>query len=157
MAGNKKQRVRIDRNKNPLHRFSALNRLMGAQIANEPMTDADAGELEIAVLTSLDAVTRGHGTTREWDSLARCINQSWTLANKGIGAEMIPLLIEAQEAMRRVAKRFRETGKVAFDGEGLQTVREAISTWGAQIRLCTVGEIYAATNVVAKHYRGVQA
>jgi len=137
--------------------FGGISLLMGAQIAKEPMTDDDASELEMAVLTALDMVAHGHGTTREWDSLARCLNQAWTLAHNGTGPEMIPMLMEAQDAMRRMAKRYRETGKVVFDGAGLQSVREAIAKWGEQIRICTVGEIHAATTVVAKHYRGVQA
>lgn len=137
--------------------FAGISLLMGAQIAKDPMTDSDAGELELVVLAALDAVTRGHGTTREWDALARCLNQAWTLAHNGVGAEAIPVLRRAQDAMRRVAARFKQTDKVVFDGEGLKQVREAIDVWGQQIRISTVGEIAESARVVAKHYQEVLA
>jgi hypothetical protein len=132
--------------------FAGISLLMGAQIAKDPMTDSDASELEIVALTALDAIAHGHGTRREWDALTRCINQSWTLANRDIGAEAIPVLLRAKEAMSRVAVRFMQAGKIAFDGDGLQAVREAIVTWGAQIRIATVGEIAESARMVEKHY-----
>ncbi|HEX8894435.1 MAG TPA: hypothetical protein VF783_13985 [Terriglobales bacterium] len=151
MAGNKKPR--IDRNKNPLHRFSALNRLMGASIAKQPMTEAEIGQLEMAVLTAVESIARGHGTGDNWDAIAKAINQAWIFATEaGTGEEAKPYLLVAQQGMERMKKRFLETGKMAFDGLALEAVRRAIELWREQLAMSTLGELSAATDVVRKHF-----
>ncbi len=131
---------------------SGLNVLIAASIAHEPLDDGDAGEFELIVLSALEAVTHGHGTRREWDSIANALNQAWTLAHNGIGAEMIPTLSAAQDGMRRAVPRFDRTGKVALDGDALRDVRHALTLWGQQLRMCTIGEVDAATRLVQREY-----
>ncbi|WP_150587017.1 hypothetical protein [Pandoraea communis] len=131
---------------------------MRASIAREPVTDEYAGELEMVVLSAFDAVVvHGHGTRREWDCLARALNHSWVLASNGIGAEAAPVLERAKEAMRRARDRFTNGGRIGFDGEGNRDLRAALDLWGEQLRMCTVGEVDAATRAVEKHYWSVPA
>ncbi|AHN77417.1 hypothetical protein DA70_09655 [Pandoraea pnomenusa] len=107
----------------------------------------------MVVLSAFDAVVvHGLGTRREWDCLARALNHSWVLASNGIGAEASPVLLRAQEAMRRARDRFRTAGRIGFDGDGNQALRTALDLWGEQLRMCTVGEVDAATRAVEKHY-----
>ena len=126
--------------------------LVAASVAHVPVTDSDAGELEMVALTALDAVAHGHGTRREWDSIARCLNHSWTLARQGIGGEAIPTLVRAQDGMRRAVPRYDRIGKFGLDGDGLRDVRAALSLWGGQLRISTIGEVDAATRVIEREY-----
>jgi hypothetical protein len=58
----------------PLDGYMKLTR---AAVARVSMSNGDAGELELVVLTALDAIAHGKGTPDEWNSLARGINHSW--------------------------------------------------------------------------------
>lgn len=154
----------MSRNKKPRKRYSprpcgsGVPLVMRAAIAREPVTDEHAGELEMVVLSAFDAVVvHGLGTRREWDCLARALNHSWVLASNGIGVEATPVLQQAKEAMRRARDRFGSTGRIGFDGDGNRALRAALDLWGKQLRMCTVGEVDAATRAVERHYWSVPA
>lgn len=88
MAGNKRPRKSYKpRACTPM---AGLWKLASAAVADMAMTDEDAGELEMVVLTALEVVAKGQGTPNEWNSIARAINHSWTLAKGGIGPEVMP-------------------------------------------------------------------
>lgn len=151
MANHRKPR--FDRNKADHHRFAALNRLMGAKVAKQEMTDGDAGELEIAAYAALDTITRGYGGKPQWDLLARCLNQAWLFAKGGLGPEAKETLDASHAAMRRMIPLFDKTGQVAFVSEADQkTVEEALDLWGAQLRMATIGEVDAASRIVEREY-----
>lgn len=145
----KRNKVYVQRSSSP---FAGISLLMGAVTAHIPVTESDAGELEMVAFTALDAVTHGHGTSREWDCLSRCLNQSWTLAHQGIGAESIPMLTCAQDGMRRAVPRYDATGKFGLDGDALRDIRLALLHWGQQLRLSTIGEVDAATRAIQREY-----
>jgi hypothetical protein len=147
------RKQRYDRNKSPVHRFSALNRLMGAKVAKEPVDDEFAAPLEIAAYTALDTITRGHGAKHQWDLLARCLNQAWLLSKGGLGPEAKAALDASHEAMRRMIPHFDKTGEVAFASEADQKlVEEALSLWSQQLRMATIGQIDSATQIVEREY-----
>jgi hypothetical protein len=147
------KRKHYDRNKSPIHRFAALNRLMGAHVAKQQMTDDDAGTLEIAAYTALDTITRGHGGKPQWDLIARCLNQSWLMAKNGIAPEVLETFNESHRAMRRMVPMFNETGKVEFVSQADQrVVEEALSLWGAQLRMSSIGEVDSATRIIEKEF-----
>lgn len=149
----KPQKARYDRNKNPIHRFAALNRLMGAMIAKEPIRDDEIGRLEIAVLAAIDCIAKGYGTGDHWDVIAKAINESWIFATEaGNGEEAKPHLMVAQECMTRMKNRFLETGKMAFDGLALEAVRRSVELWRDQLKMSTLGELTAASDVVQRHF-----
>lgn len=148
------KRLNFDRNKNPIHRFSAINKLMGAQIAHQEVTDSDVDDMEITVLAAIECIAKGHGTVSHWNEIAHVINQSWVLCNeRHVGEEAKPYLLVAQDAMRRMARRFKETGKFAFDGVGLEAIRRAVSLWHDQVLMCSLGEVHAAGEVAYKHFQ----
>lgn len=154
MPTNRKPRkAHIDRSKNPMHRFAALNLLMGAMIAKEPIGDDGIAELEIAVLAAVESIAKGHGSGDNWDVIAKAINQSWVFATEaGTGEEAKPYLLVAQEGMKRMKARFIETGTMAFDGLALESVRRAIELWREQLAMSTLGELTAASDVVQRHF-----
>jgi len=135
---------------NPNACMIALERF---KVLRKPVDDAFASEFDLAALTALDAVARGVGTVDQWDTLSHCINQAWLLAQGGCGSEAKPALIEAQEAMKRMVPGYRDNGKLLFASDSeLHAVETALSLWAAQIRLTTVGEFTAATELVEREY-----
>ena len=138
----------------PMHGYMKLTRCAVSSIS---MTEEDAGELEVVVLTALEEMRKGTGTPNEWNSVARGINHAWTLAKNGIGEQALPAIDDAEAAMRRAEKRYYDTGRLLLDGDGLRAVRLALDLWGQQLRLSTVGEVDAATRAVERKYWEKQA
>jgi hypothetical protein len=142
-----------DRNKTAANRFAAINKLMAAKVEKEPVTDEYAAVLEIRAYTALDAITRGHGGKPQWDLIARCLNQAWLFAKGGLGAEVKDVLDASHEAMRRMIPHFDRTGQVAFACEiDRKKVEEALSLWGAQLRMANIGEVDVATQIIEREY-----
>lgn len=155
MASHRKPRV--DRNKNPRHLFSGINRLMAAQVSRQEVVDGDVDEMELPVLAAIECITKGHGIVSHWNEIAHAINQSWILATeRGTGEEAKPYLLVAQDGMKRMAKRYHETGKFGFDALGLEAVRRVVELWHEQLKLCTIGEVHAAGQVADKYFRQVR-
>jgi hypothetical protein len=152
-----KHKPRRDRNKDPRHLFAGINRLMTAQVANQEVTEKDVDEMEVTVLAAIDCIDKGHGTVSNYAEIAHAINQSWILCTeRGVGEEAKPYLLVAQDGMKRMAKRYYETGKVKFDELGLEAVRRVVEIWAAQLTLCSIGEVHAAGEVADKHFRQTQ-
>lgn len=151
MANHRKPR--FDRNKNPRHLFAGINRLMAAQVAHQEVVDGDVDEMEFPVLAAVECIAKGHGTVSHWNEIAHALNQSWVLATeREIGIEAKPYLLVAQDGMKRMAKRYHETGKFGFDALGLEAVRRVIELWHDQLKLCTLGEVHAAGEVADRHF-----
>jgi hypothetical protein len=149
----KQHKPHYDRNRDPRHLFSGINRLMAAQVAKQEVSEDDVDDLEIGVLAAIECISKGYGTVSHWNEIAHVINQSWILCTeRGIGEEAKPYLLVAQDGMKRMAKRFKETGKFAFDGLGLEAVRRVIEIWSTQLTMCTLGEVHAAGEVADRHF-----
>lgn len=136
-----------------VNKHACLIAIERARVERSPVADAFAAEFEMAALTALDAITRGHGNKSSWDTLANCLNHGWILAKAGIGFEARSAFSSAQEAMRRMVPEFDRSGRVVFASTADQvTVEFALANWSQQIRMATLGEIHDATVVVEKHY-----
>jgi hypothetical protein len=121
------------------------------------ITDTEAAALETAVLSGLEEMRKGTATPNEWNSVARGINHAWTLAKMGVGEEALPTITEAEAGMKRAEARYKATGRLVLDGNGLSAVRLALELWGQQLRMCTVGEVDRATRLVEQKYWEKQA
>lgn len=149
----KQHKPRYDRNKTPVHRLAVMSRLMAAKVEREPMTDEQIGRLEIAVLAAVDSIEKGRGTGDNWDAIAKALNQSWVFATGGgIGEEVKPYLLVAQEGMKRMKQRFLETDVMEFDDLALEAVRSGIEMWREQLKMSTLGELATASDVVQKYF-----
>jgi hypothetical protein len=123
------------------------------KVLRQDVNDAFAGEFEMAALTSIDAVTRGYGQKSQWDTLANCLNQAWLFAKGGLGEEALGTFNAAHEAMRRMIPGWEANGKLQFASHADQAiVEEAISIWGQQLRMATIGEVDQATRIVEREY-----
>lgn len=136
-----------------VNKCASLIAIERARIEREPVAEVFAAEFEMAALTAIDAVTRGHGNKSSWDTLANCLNHGWLLARGGIGFEAQKAFAAAQEAMRRMIPEFDLSGRVVFVSTADRVIVEhALANWSQQIRMATLGEIHDATVVVEKHY-----
>lgn len=134
-------------------KHAALFAIEKARVERTPVAEAFAAEFEMAALTAIDTITRGHGGKPAWDTLANCLNHGWLLAKGGIGFEARESFVAAQEAMRRMIPEFDRSGRVIFvSADDQRTVETALANWSVQIRMATLGEIHDATATVEKHY-----
>jgi hypothetical protein len=75
-------------------------------------------------LAAIEAMSKGNGTTVEWQELADMMNICEVMGSSGIGAEALPHCQQAQEALTEAARRFESTGRMGLSGLGLQALRE---------------------------------
>jgi hypothetical protein len=123
------------------------------RVLRRPVDDEYAAEFEMAALTSLDTITRGYGAKTQWDVLANCLNQAWLLARAGHGAEAREIHAAAHDAMRSMVPEFERSGRIAFvSDDDRKAVELSLELWFQQLRMATIGEIDAATEVVHKEY-----
>jgi hypothetical protein len=115
-----------------LHAISMLHRLDAGQ-----QTD-----LGVALRVSLEAIRTGRATEQEFHTLAACINVSLVLCERGVAADYLPAVKQAQEGLMRLLRRGRETGRWVFDGTGMHDVMHGIELHEAQ--LATVSRREAA-------------
>lgn len=142
-----------DRNKTPIHRFSAINKLMAAHVSHQDITESDIDEMELPVLAAIECIAKGRGTVAHYDEIAHIINQSWILCTeRGVGEEAKPYLLVAQDGMNRLAARYKKTGKISFDALCLEAVRRVVELWHDQLLLCNVAEVYKAGEIADKHF-----
>lgn len=94
--------------------------LLGAAITESRVLD----KLRIRELAAIEAMSKGNGTTVEWQELADMMNICEVMGSSGIGAEALPHCQQAQEALTEAARRFEKTGRMGLSGLGLQALRE---------------------------------
>jgi hypothetical protein len=95
-------------------------KLIGAAITESKVLD----KLRIKELAAIEAMSKGNGTTVEWQELADMMNICEVMGSSGIGAEALPHCQQAQEALTEAARRFEKTGRMGLSGVGLQALRE---------------------------------
>ena len=157
MSRNKKPRNKTYRPR-AVGREGGLPAIATKIVNRMPLTEQTAQALEGAAWTALQAIVDGHGTGAEWNSLAGALNHSKGLAERGYGANIIPEIDAAMDAMRRLNQRYNRLGKMGLDGEGLQAVRLALGYWGDQLRSgLTIGEADAVTEYVEREFKRAQA
>jgi hypothetical protein len=94
--------------------------LTGAAITESKVLD----KLRIRELAAIEAMSKGNGTTVEWQELADLMNICEVMGSNGIGAEALPYCQQAQEALTEAARRFEKTGRMGLSGSGLNAIRE---------------------------------
>lgn len=75
-------------------------------------------------LAAIEAMSKGMGTTVEWQELADMMNICEVMASSGIGPEALPYCQQAQEALEEAARRYEKTKRMGLSGVGLTAIRE---------------------------------
>lgn len=133
----------------PLAQKQASRALVAARASQ--MRDGDVDRFRLAVFSALESISKGAGAPGDWNTLASAMNHACALANRGIGEEIMPALMDANDGMMRARDRFENTGRLGLDGDALRDIREVLGLWFDQLSLCTVGQVDAATRQVRAH------
>lgn len=107
-------------------------------------------QLTLAELSSLDAITHGHGTLIDFRRLVDANNLTEVLAKDfKIGGEEVRAATEAAEAaLLGCARRIEVTGKIGFSGTELAALREMLEWHQAQRETAPRGIYLAAIKLL---------
>ena len=97
-------------------------------------SDTHLAQLSLREYAALDTIIRGKGTVSDWWDLANVLNLAETMANKGIGIEVLECCQKAQIALQAAAKRYEKLGKMGLDGQGIQAIRDLLEYHDLQRR-----------------------
>ena len=105
----------------------ALTNPITLAIAGAAVTDtASLDRLRMLELTALESFRMGRATKSDWKALADVLNIAQTMAESGIGQEVLGVCARAQEALSETHDRFKRTGRLGFSGPELQALRELL-------------------------------
>lgn len=113
---------------------SAWAHALGMQ---QQLTDDQLTELGMAVHTCIERMRTGHGIELDWHTLAAAVNVSLVLCERGIGAEYLGDVKNAQDALLNILDRQRRTGRWAFDGSAYVALTRAVELHEAQLAAVT--------------------
>ena len=118
---------------------------------NAAVTPAKArNQLTLAELSSLDAITHGHGRLIDFRRLVDANNLTEVLAKDfKIGGDEVMAATEAAEAaLLGCARRIEHTGKIGFNGPELDALREMLEWHQAQRETASRGVYLAALRLL---------
>lgn len=118
---------------------------------NAAVTPAKAGnQLTLAELSSLDAITHGHGRLIDFLRLVDANNLAEVLAKDfKIGGDEVRAATEAAEAaLLGCARQIELTGKIGFSGYELAAIREMLEWHQAQRETASRGVYLAALRLL---------
>lgn len=99
--------------------------LIGYAISGARVTAPDVlDQIRLRELVSLDAMSKGMGTTASWGHLVEMVNLAQQFAKEGIGREALEVCMVAQDALLEAAKRYETTKKMGLSGIGIQALRD---------------------------------
>lgn len=113
---------------------SAWSHAIGMQ---QQLTDDQLTDLGMAVHTCIERLRTGNGIEIDWHTLAAAVNVSLVLCERGIGAEYIDDVKNAQDALLNILDRQRRTGRWAFDGSAYVALTRAVELHEAQLAAVT--------------------
>ncbi|AJX59487.1 hypothetical protein AQ938_06700 [Burkholderia pseudomallei] len=125
-----------------------IQRAAQAAIDRAPMSEDQARDLGIAYHLSLERMLKGTGDEEAWSTVTCSLNIALVLAERGIAADDVELLVRALEGAFRAKQRAAQTGRWAYDGDAIHDIREAFAVHDEQMRVALVGEVRAALNEV---------
>ena len=92
----------------------------------QPLTQEQIDDLGLAVHLAIERLRTGNPIEGDWHTLAAAVNVSMVLCERGVGAEYLPDIIKAQDALLRVWDRFGATGRWGFDGPAYTALTRAV-------------------------------
>lgn len=92
----------------------------------QPLTQEQIDDLGLAVHLAIERLRTGNPIEGDWHTLAAAVNVSMVLCEKGVGAELLPDILAAQDALLRIYNRHASTGRWAFDGPAYKALTRAV-------------------------------
>lgn len=112
------------------------------------LDDDQTRALGIAYRLALQTLLTGKGNEQAWSTLTCALNVSLVLAENGCGADCVPTIELALNAMRSCKHRAARTKRYGFTGDELRVVMAAVNIHDEQNSRATVEQMRNALNVV---------
>ena len=104
-------------------------------------------------LSAIEALSKGKGGLNEWRQMTEMLNIAETMAGAGIGPEVMPVCLKAQNELITAAKRFETTKRMGLTATGLFAIRELFAFHDAQRTAITRGEYERAIRTTQERVR----
>lgn len=92
----------------------------------QPLTQDQIDDLGLAVHLAIERLRTGNPIEGDWHTLAAAVNVSMVLCERGVGAEYLPDILAAQDALLRIFDRHATTGRWVFDGPAYTALTRAV-------------------------------
>jgi len=98
------------------------------------LTDAQHAQFMGPVDVAIDKLREGRADRQDWNTVAE------GLVFAGVGANLVPAIKAASEALKAIAERMIAGGSSTCRASELAAIREGREMYSAQLRACTQGE-----------------
>ena len=102
----------------------------------QPYTEAEQAHIAIPHWSSLTRITNGAANTGDLDQVAMIVNLTMVLSEQ-THEECVGVCERAAKATVSAKNRWRRLGRIGFDGQGLQDVRECLGLYDDYLKLIT--------------------
>ena len=145
MAGNKKPRRKYNPDRFVRRLIAGSERRIDAR----ELTDSQQRDLGLCYHLAFENMLK-NGDEESWYQLAGSLNVALVLAEQGYGEEFIPEVKAAMEGLMQCKYRADRTGRWAFDGDAIQSMRTALTIHDQQCALAKRSEIKKALQAITK-------
>lgn len=113
-------------------------------------------KLRLLELSAIESFAKGKATPDDWRLLADAVNIAQTMAEKGVGAEVLLVAQKADEALAQAHARFKDSkiGKLLLTGPELGAIRELYEFHDLQRTSITRGEYEDFIRATGNRIRG---
>lgn len=107
----------------------------GRTYAQSDLDGDQVRDLSMFAHASLVAITRGEGGPVDIDNLALVSNMALVLSQMGLGIDLLPAIMDAQDAVVSMQARLARTGKAGASGEELKALNMLLEVHDAQLEI----------------------
>lgn len=91
----------------------------GIQVTPSDVLD----QLRVLELSAIESFAKGMAVKSEWDALADMLNVAETMADAGVGPEVLEACWRAQDGLDEARERWVRTKRLGMSGPALQAMR----------------------------------
>lgn len=81
-------------------------------------------KLRLVELSAIESFASGRATKEDWKALADLVNVAETMADGGVGPEVLEFCQRAQQGLSEAHDRFKVTGRMGLSGPAIQAMRD---------------------------------
>lgn len=107
-------------------------------------------KLKLGYHWSMANLTKGDGTTHDWQTVSDALNVALVLCEMDYGKEYLPELDTAMFSMLDLRDRYRATGRMLFKGTEMQAVNLGLELHDEQIALAPIATMEKALQEVER-------
>jgi hypothetical protein len=80
--------------------------------------------LRLVELSAIESFTSGRATKEDWKALADLVNVAETMADGGVGPEVLEFCQRAQQGLSEARERYERTNRMGLSGPAIQAMRD---------------------------------